>query len=61
MNRIKKFQVFVADETGGETAEWAGVVALIIAMGVAVYNGGLQVAIQSSVSSIIATIASIVP
>lgn len=54
--------MIVVDETGGETAEWSGVVGIIIAMAVAVYgNGGFQVAIQSAIDSIVNTITSIAP
>lgn len=49
---INKMKSFFSDEQGGEVAEWAVVVAILVAIAVAVYGVSLQTAIQNSVDQI---------
>ena len=50
---MNKIIAFFADEQGGEVAEWAVVVAILVAIAVAVYGGGgLQTAIGGVVTAI---------
>jgi Flp pilus assembly pilin Flp len=37
-NSINKIKVFLADEQGAETAEWAVIVGLLVLIGAAVYS-----------------------
>jgi Flp pilus assembly pilin Flp len=47
-----KIKVFFTDEQGGEVAEWAVVVAILIAISVAAYGVNLLAAIQAAVATL---------
>ncbi len=49
-----KLLTFFIDERGGEVVEWAVVVAVIASFAIAAYlNGGLDIAIQAAIQSIV--------
>lgn len=57
VNRMKHFLMNLwRDEKGAETAEWLVVVALISAVGIALYNGVLQPALTGLINNISADI-----
>ena len=47
-----KIKAFFADEQGGEVAEWAVVVAILVAIAVAAYGTNLLTAINAAVTKI---------
>jgi len=49
---LNKITEFFADEQGGEVAEWAVVVAILVAIAVAAYGTNLLVAINGAVTKI---------
>lgn len=51
-NITNKVKAFFADEQGGEVAEWAVVVAILVAIAVAAYGANLRTAIGNSVTAI---------
>jgi len=58
-NITYKIKTFLINQQGGETAEWAVIVGILVAIGVAVYGptGGLGAAIGTVVGSVSAAIA----
>jgi Flp pilus assembly pilin Flp len=53
---MKTFFRYLKDQKGIETLEWILIGALIVAVGIAVYPGTLKPALQSSISTVGATI-----
>jgi Flp pilus assembly pilin Flp len=57
VNRMKQFLMNLwQDEQGAETAEWLVIVALVSAVGIALYNGVLQPALTGLINNISADI-----
>lgn len=57
VNRMKHFlRNFWQDEQGAETAEWLVIVALVTAVGIALYNGVLEPALGGLIGNISADI-----
>lgn len=58
-NSINKIKVFLADELGAETAEWAVIVGLLVIIGTTLYSpsGAIGVAIGTVASNITNAIA----
>lgn len=51
-NIINKTKLFFSDEQGGEVAEWAVVVAILVSIAVFAYGANLRNAVSSSVTAI---------
>jgi Flp pilus assembly pilin Flp len=51
-NMREKINAFLADEKGAEVAEWAVVVAIIVAIAVVAYKGTLALTINNAVSKL---------
>lgn len=49
---INKIKAFLTDRKGGEVAEWAVVVAILVAIAVAAYGAELLNAIKAAVTAI---------
>lgn len=52
-NMIVKVNAFLADENGGEVAEWAVVVAIVVAAAVTAYKGPLGTALNSAIAKVV--------
>lgn len=61
INIINKMKAFFADEQGGEVAEWAVVVAILVAIAASAYGVNLSTAISSAVTRISTTITAPAP
>ena len=59
INEVKRILGYVTDERGIETLEWIVVGALIVAVGIAVYQGALQTQLTAAVNAIGAKIAAL--
>jgi Flp pilus assembly pilin Flp len=58
---INKIKAFFADEQGGEVAEWAVVVAILIAIAVTAYGVNLLAAINTAVARITTAVSTPAP
>lgn len=52
-NIVAKINTFLADENGGEVAEWA----VVVAAAVTAYNGPLATALNSAIAKVVSAMA----